>query len=651
MVFLTWSDFIMSRKFFRREVGEDGYSLVELTAATAGVLALTAGGGYLVYSNIVENNEQQVLQTAASNGYSEALNVMTGFEYDGDDTISVIDEKLNTLSEEQDYRLVSDGIDASSLCVIATTEDWVDGDTDPQNYAASGACGDPEEVSQIVDENTEDVKTTLIYKCDNDSLVRRPVDSPADDFYATAHIQEGNSIDTKWENSNSLFPMKEDTEYTIELFGEYRSFNNHSSRSGSECLREIQHIGEDTNVKSLSYLGEKINEVPKNIPPTVNSLTNVFRGSKDFNSSNVSYWNTSNVSSMNNAFYKAYNFDQDISNWDISNVKTLSNVFYHAHSFNQDISEWVTSNVTNMSNTFNNARSFNQPLNSWDTDSVRTMKAMFFQASQFNQPLDEWETGEVTSLENMFNAATSFNQNLNTWDTSSVENMRRVLSGASSFNNGDTARVSDTPLKWNTENVTNLSYALNNTESFNQSVNNWETDKVTDMTGLFNRSSYNHPLNNWETGQVKSMRSMFVSAKQFDQDISMWDTSNVTDMSYMFNGSDIDYSLNNWDTSSVTNMRYMFYLSSYNHPLNDWEVGNVTDMTKMFDGNRKFNQTLEKWDTSNVVSMSEMFYNATSFDQDISGWNVENVENSSDFTSYRTPIRNSDKLPNFKSGV
>lgn len=57
----------MKRKFFRREIGEDGYSLVEFTAATAGVLALTAGVGYSVYSNIVEKNIEQEFQKVARN--------------------------------------------------------------------------------------------------------------------------------------------------------------------------------------------------------------------------------------------------------------------------------------------------------------------------------------------------------------------------------------------------------------------------------------------------------------------------------------------------------------------------------------------------------------------------------------------------------
>jgi surface protein len=42
------------------------------------------------------------------------------------------------------------------------------------------------------------------------------------------------------------------------------------------------------------------------------------------------------------------NFNQDISNWNVSNVTDMNQMFSFAFSFNQDISNWDVSNVTDM---------------------------------------------------------------------------------------------------------------------------------------------------------------------------------------------------------------------------------------------------------------------------------------------------------------
>lgn len=126
----------------RRPIGkeDDGYSLVELTAATAGVLALTAGASYFVYNNVVEDNQQKALETAAATGYSKALDAMTSFAYDTDEeTDEAITARLANMSTN-DYTLDYAGDDADSLCVFATPGDWVVGEGDPSYYAASGSC-------------------------------------------------------------------------------------------------------------------------------------------------------------------------------------------------------------------------------------------------------------------------------------------------------------------------------------------------------------------------------------------------------------------------------------------------------------------------------------------------------------------------------
>jgi len=49
---------------------------------------------------------------------------------------------------------------------------------------------------------------------------------------------------------------------------------------------------------------------------------------------NMSNWNTSNITSMNETFTFAFNFNQSLDNWDVGNVTTLRNAFYGASVFN-----------------------------------------------------------------------------------------------------------------------------------------------------------------------------------------------------------------------------------------------------------------------------------------------------------------------------
>lgn len=114
-----------------------------------------------------------------------------------------------------------------------------------------------------------------------------------------------------------------------------------------------------------------------------------FFNSTEFNS-DISFWDTSNVTNMYRMFYGAVNFNQDISNWDVSNVEDMVRMFQEAESFNQDISNWNVSSLRDMYATFSGAQAFNQPLGSWDVSNVIGMDNIFNGASSFNQDLTNW---------------------------------------------------------------------------------------------------------------------------------------------------------------------------------------------------------------------------------------------------------------------
>ena len=113
-------------------------------------------------------------------------------------------------------------------------------------------------------------------------------------------------------------------------------------------------------------------------------------------------------------------FNSDISFWDTSNVTDMSSMFYGATAFNQDIGSWDTSSVTTMNSIFENATAFNQDIGNWDTSSVTDMVGMFYEASSFNQDIGSWDTSKVTRMERMFWAAEAFNQDLSGWCVSNI---------------------------------------------------------------------------------------------------------------------------------------------------------------------------------------------------------------------------------------
>lgn len=59
-----------------------------------------------------------------------------------------------------------------------------------------------------------------------------------------------------------------------------------------------------------------------------------------------------------------------------STVTNLNNMFFYAYAFDQDLSGWNTTNVTSMERTFDTAILFNHSLASWDVSNVTNMLAM-----------------------------------------------------------------------------------------------------------------------------------------------------------------------------------------------------------------------------------------------------------------------------------
>ena len=155
----------------------------------------------------------------------------------------------------------------------------------------------------------------------------------------------------------------------------------------------------------------------------------------------IGNWDVSRVTEFEDVFSVVDNgvpntFNEDISGWNMSNATDLQEMFQGQTLFNRDLSNWDVSNVTNFNDTFKECAAYNNGgvnLNGWDVSSATNMSGMFDQASVFNQAIGDWDTRNVTTFSKMFKDAAAFNQDISSWNVENVQSMTSMFQGATSF--------------------------------------------------------------------------------------------------------------------------------------------------------------------------------------------------------------------------
>ncbi len=175
--------------------------------------------------------------------------------------------------------------------------------------------------------------------------------------------------------------------------------------------------------------------------------------------------------------------------------------------------------------------------------------------------------------------------------------------------------------EWNTSKVTDMSGMFYGARNFNSAIE-FDTSQVTDMSNMFDKAKkFNQPLN-FDTSKVEDMSNMFREAIHFNQPLK-FDTVNVTNMSSMFQGTASFNQPLNFDTRNVTDMCGMFMSAiNFNSTL-QFDTSKVEIMSCMFEGAEKFNQQLNFY-TNKVTNMFYMLYGAEKFNQNID-FDISNV--------------------------
>jgi len=169
--------------------------------------------------------------------------------------------------------------------------------------------------------------------------------------------------------------------------------------------------------------GELVHPCPKSLCHNTSLVLNndnmqVMLTDNLLNKAIVQCFDTSEVTDMDQ-FLKQRTINADLSSWDVSSVTNMNQMFYGTTEFNSDVSGWDVSSVLFMQGMFYTATEFNGDVSSWDVSSVSNMYEMFMRATKFNVDVSDWDVSTVTDMRYMFYYATKFGMELCNWNLSS----------------------------------------------------------------------------------------------------------------------------------------------------------------------------------------------------------------------------------------
>ena len=211
----------------------------------------------------------------------------------------------------------------------------------------------------------------------------------------------------------------------------------------------------------------------------ITDMSYLFKGICIDRNFNVSDWNVSNVTNMQEIFYNCKEFNCDLSNWDVSKVINMRNMFCNCYKFNCDLSKWDVSNVKDMSYMFSICISFTgKGLENWNVSKTIWMNLIFYKCKNLNCDFSNWDVSNCVSFSNMFNECGIFDCDLSNWDVSKAKDMNGMFTLCENFKGKGLEN-------WDVSNVENMSYMFCNCYNFNCDLSNWKINKCEDFTRIF----------------------------------------------------------------------------------------------------------------------------------------------------------------------
>jgi surface protein len=385
------------------------------------------------------------------------------------------------------------------------------------------------------------------------------------------------------------------------------------------------------------------------------------------------------------------NFNSDISTWDTSNVTDMNNMFGWAEAFNNNsnpnIGLWDTSRVTNMEYMFYNAYAFNQYIGYWNVSGLlqnplpgfNQNSALTTANTPFYNPPDSITSVTYDGTSGLYRVYFTHNP-INSWDPNNI-----IIGFSFEY----TGRGST----WVEQNITVVKISLHSyyvqfpqdyeptvSISLKKNSSPWtiflSRDQISvtatlvtkDSNGVTNKctlSSIPQALPNPYIVQVPQGSGTYYAIMSNSLDsinkIKAY-AKNTNNAPFIPNGQSSAVPFSNIVTTLMTDMSNMFYSAvNFNENLSTWDTSNVTNMTEMFYSALAFNNGdnlpisgntnsgIGYWNTSNVTNMTEVFYNAQNFNRDIGSWDVSSVNNMDRMFGFAYNFNNGNNIPSIGS--
>lgn len=400
-----------------------------------------------------------------------------------------------------------------------------------------------------------------------------------------------------------------------------------------------------------------------NIPIYANEdCSNIFEYCVNIASLDLSNFNTSNVTGMNDMFNECNALTSIIGleNFNTSKVDDMMSMFSSCGSLTTlDLSGWDTSNVVDMQNMFDSCTSLiSLNLSNFNISNIISMNYMFQDCTSLvTLDLSNWDTSNVSSMEGMFN-------NCNKLSGSITIMNPNIKMYSNMFTNCSTAEDTQFLVNYINDTTKNIATQMVATKSDNSNVYLYgsqqafavysETDSslkfyrrydipnpnvgsppfyydgnVIDSlyTGIETNNIVYHPLSSGGTGgSVQNIErvgppsnSPFSESNKHGLSIVkvMDEGIQPINMDYWFDAFDTSLELSLLDTSKVTSMIGTFQNIVTNtasvNGIDTWDLSNLTNTTNMFNGFMNLNSSMVI-NSNKVTSYGNMFYGSCTYD-------------------------------------
>lgn len=312
---------------------------------------------------------------------------------------------------------------------------------------------------------------------------------------------------TNWntENVTNMYLMFADTHQfnrNLSNWNVYNVTNFAGMFQYAECINQVftgpswtnitERLGIQTNMLgSPLYADQRVsigfvnnsNVVPDNIK-LLRQVCKLFcqhRAAALINYPDISQWDFSNVTNINNLFHFGngiYPNNLDIGNWNVTNVTSMKYVFPSVVSLNIDFSGWDVSNVTDMTQMFTSCTHAKlNTIENWNVSNVTSFTAMFASCYSFNGQLDNWAIDSAINLNSMFSNCYMFNSDIGDWDLSGVLRTDNMFYNCYSFNKDVSS--------WNVRSLTQANHMFYGCNVFRIDLSDWVLESITGYANIW----------------------------------------------------------------------------------------------------------------------------------------------------------------------